>query len=148
VGVRAAGWTQLELGVLGGLSQPEIALVELGKRNLSGAAKVRIVWALDLSRDEVNVIRAESVPGRGARDDRSRGNSRRQGGADLPPRSIRVELDPRTRGALPLLLQEPPELGSDAVRVPPDCHESQEVPESIQGPAEPATSSGSAETAI
>jgi transcriptional regulator with XRE-family HTH domain len=28
----AAGLTQLELGVLGGLSQPEIALVESGKR--------------------------------------------------------------------------------------------------------------------
>jgi hypothetical protein len=48
--------TQRELGTLASLSQTEIHLVETGKRRLSGAARMRIIRAFDLSRDQASDV--------------------------------------------------------------------------------------------
>jgi transcriptional regulator with XRE-family HTH domain len=53
---EAKGLTQLELGLLAGLSQPELSLIESGARGLSGNARMRIIRAFDLNRDEVKVV--------------------------------------------------------------------------------------------
>jgi transcriptional regulator with XRE-family HTH domain len=53
---EAKGLTQLELGLLAGLSQPELSLVESGARGLSSNARMRIIRAFDLTHAEVKAV--------------------------------------------------------------------------------------------
>lgn len=57
----AKGLSQSELGLLAGLSQPELSLVESGARGLSSDARMRIIRAFELTRDEVKAV-AELTP--------------------------------------------------------------------------------------